>query len=101
MLEDVNPHLALWKSETAVSPEEVAFAHWLGNLEHEIGHDMDGDQDVDGYSIDLANTFFIDELTVEEAVAEFTILKKEVTPSPDVQILFSHSTVDWMNRFRL
>lgn len=42
--------------------------------------DLDGDQAVDGFSIDTAFSFFEDGLTVAEAVEEFECLIEDVTP---------------------
>lgn len=80
-LEDVNPHYALLKSELAETAEEVAFKHFVTNIEFELGHDLDGDQDTDGYSIDLAYDMFASGSEVEDAVEEFKVLKENAKPA--------------------
>ncbi len=65
-LVDVNPHLALWQSETHVSASERAWDRWVAKVEKLLGHPLDGDQDRDGYSLDFANDCFNDGVTAEE-----------------------------------
>jgi hypothetical protein len=72
---DCNPHLSLWRSETYVPPAELAWEKWLKEVEGGLAHELDGDQDKDGYSIDTAYDLYDGGLTVPEAVAEFQMLK--------------------------
>jgi hypothetical protein len=46
--------LALWASESYVSDSEREWLRWVAKVEKLIGHDLDGDQDRDGYSLDYA-----------------------------------------------
>ncbi len=55
--------------------EDNRWKHWIENVEIGLGHDLDGDQKIDGYSIDYAFDFFDDGLTSNEAVIEFTAIK--------------------------
>ena len=72
---DCNPHLALWRSETYVPPREQEWEKWAKLVEGALTHELDGDQDKDGYSMDTAYDFFDADMTVPEAVAEFQMLK--------------------------
>lgn len=69
-LDEINPHLGLWQSENYVSPHELAYEAWLVAAEKKLGHDLDGNQFRDGYSLDYAYDFFADGLTVDEYVAD-------------------------------
>lgn len=51
---EINPHLALWQSESYVSPSERAWERWVKKVEKLVGHSIDGDQDRDGFSLDYA-----------------------------------------------
>lgn len=53
-LSEINPHLGLWQSENYVSPVERAWERWVRQVEKLVGHDLDGDQRRDGYSLDMA-----------------------------------------------
>ena len=53
-LGETNPHLALWQSENYVSPGEQAWLRWVKKVERLLGHELDGNQDRDGYSLDFA-----------------------------------------------
>ncbi len=71
-LSEINPHLALWQSETAVDSSERAWLRWIAKVERPVGHDMDGDEAVDGYSLDFAyDVFSWGDYTPEEYIAEF------------------------------
>jgi hypothetical protein len=39
---------------------------------------LDGDQDIDGYSLDYAHDFFRDGLSAEEAAGEFSAMRHEI-----------------------
>ena len=67
-------HIELWQSETHVSKSERAWLKYIKAVEVKLGHDLDGDQDVDGYSIDTCHDFFCDGADVEQAVSEFRFL---------------------------
>jgi hypothetical protein len=69
---DVNPHRALWASETYVSPVERKWEKWVDATARLMGlKSLDGDQDADGYSLDYALMLFEADYTPAEAVTEF------------------------------
>ena len=70
-LDELNPHRALWQSETYVSPQERAWEKWTKQVERLMGHSLDGNQDTDGYSLDYALVLFEEDYTPAEAVTEF------------------------------
>lgn len=47
-------HLETYEAETFVSTGERAWLAFVACVERLLGHDLDGDQDRDGYSIDFA-----------------------------------------------
>lgn len=47
----MSDHLDVWAAETAAL-EPTEWEHWVGELKNMVGHDLDGDQDEDGYSYD-------------------------------------------------
>lgn len=51
-LED--PHAELLRSENYVSDGERRWLAWVKRVEQLLGHDLDGDQERDGYSMDAA-----------------------------------------------
>lgn len=70
-MQDINPHLALLQSESYVSPEELKWEAWVDALALLLGFkNMDGDQMVDGYSLDWCYDVFTDGCTVADAAAE-------------------------------
>lgn len=76
--DEVNPHLALCQSESYVSPEEKRWESFLRELEKRLVLDhLDGDQDEDGYSMDLAFDMFTDGLSARSAATEFRVLISE------------------------
>lgn len=79
---EINPHLALWQSESYVSPSERAWERWVKKVERALGHTIDGDQDRDGYSLDFACDFFDNGGTVEEYVAEVIAEKAARVAAP-------------------
>lgn len=68
-------HIELWQIETYISPQEHAWCGYVAEVEAHLGHDLDGDQDEDGYSIDRCHDFFCDGANAEQAVCEFEALK--------------------------
>lgn len=56
--------------ESYVSPRERAWERWVAKVEKLLGHDLDGNQDRDGYSLDYAYDAFADGLSVAEYAAE-------------------------------
>jgi hypothetical protein len=69
-LNETNPHAALWRSENYESPAEKRWLKWVAQVEKIVGHDLDGDQDKDGYSLDYANNAFAWGLTPQQYVAD-------------------------------
>lgn len=56
-LEDMNEFMTFRRSEAdALKP--TAFEIWADKVEKILGHDLDGDQDQDGYSLDFASDAF-------------------------------------------
>ncbi|PPF13760.1 hypothetical protein C5B92_16175 [Rathayibacter sp. AY1A4] len=47
-------HLETWKAEVDSSLAERRWLAWIGDAERAAGHSLDGDQAVDGYSMDFA-----------------------------------------------
>lgn len=53
----VNPHIDLGMQESAQArPDE--FIRWLDNAERILGHDLDGSETEDGYSLDGAGAAY-------------------------------------------
>lgn len=63
----MDEHMDLWKSETWESAHERAWLRWADELEKALGHDLDGDLNTDGYSLDTAYEMWQTGLTVLEA----------------------------------
>lgn len=72
---DVNPHLALAQSESYESPGDRAWYAFVKKAEKLLGHDLDGHQERDGYSMDRAHDWFADGETVEDFVKDVQIEK--------------------------
>lgn len=53
-----NPHYELLKSENYVSENERRWYAWVKECETVLGHNLDGDQETDGYSLDAAMAAF-------------------------------------------
>lgn len=71
-LDEINPHLALWRFETSSSGFDNRWEAWLRKVEELTGLDsLDGDEEEDGYSLDTAYDLFAADFTPEEAAAEF------------------------------
>ena len=45
-------HMAIWQAEQAVPEHEARWLMWIEEVEKLLGHDADGDQSTDGYSMD-------------------------------------------------
>lgn len=75
-LEDT--HLDLWRSETYVSPREKAWLTWIDQAQGIVGHDLDGNQDTDGYSLDFAHDAWSANLTPREYAAEVAEAKAKL-----------------------
>ena len=73
--DEINPHRALWQSETHVSTEERRWERFCRQLEAKLGHGLDGDQTVDGYSLDYLFGLFEHGYTVAEAATEVAAWK--------------------------
>ncbi len=65
-----NAHLELWVSENRVSKSEMSWNRWTNRAEKLFGHNLDGDQDIDGYSLDYAYKAWQDGLTPKQYVAK-------------------------------
>ena len=59
-------HLEFAASESAAL-EDTKWDQWIDRLEKRVGHDLDGDQDEDGYSLDDCVEMFEAGKTVSEA----------------------------------
>ena len=71
-INEVNPHLALWQSENYVSPRERQWDRFHDAVAAALQiADLDGEQDDDGYSIDMAYDMFAANLSADEAVEQF------------------------------
>lgn len=57
LLED-HPHFQLLQSESYVSPREREWERWVKKVEKLLGHNLDGNQQRDGYSLDYAYDAF-------------------------------------------
>lgn len=71
-MNDVNPHLALWQSETYVSTTELKWEAYVDAVAKCIGlTGLDGDTDKDGYSLDQAHDLFVAGCSVMDCAQEF------------------------------
>lgn len=77
-LAEINPHLALGLSESFESDSDRAWSRWVRKAERMLGHDLDGNQDRDGYSLDRASDYFAKGDTVEMYVADVIADKAEI-----------------------
>ena len=57
--------------ESGAPSSEAEWLRWIAKAERIAGHDMDGDQDVDGYSLDFAFEAFRAGLSAADHVASF------------------------------
>ena len=55
----------------APNTSEADWLRWVAKAERIAGHDMDGDQDVDGYSLDFAFEAFRAGMSAADHVASF------------------------------
>ncbi len=89
-LHDINPHLALWRSETYEHPEDIRWSRFCDDVAEALNvPHLDGDDDVEGYSIDAALSLFNEGLTVQEAAEEFAAIMEE--PRPVIDELDAHA----------
>ncbi len=63
----------------AAGRAERAWLDWAKKVETLIGHDLDGDQDADGYSIDRAVDLYESKWTAIEAADAFMDWKNTIT----------------------
>lgn len=75
-LDEINPHLALWRSETYVNQGEKAWEAWVKKVERLLGHSLDGNQKTDGYSLDFAYEAFLEGDTPADHVVEVRAQKE-------------------------
>jgi hypothetical protein len=70
--DDLNDHpFAIhMATESFVSDSERAWLKWVKKVEKLLGHDLDGNQDCDGYSLDGAYAAWETGVTAEAMVAE-------------------------------
>lgn len=68
------------RSESYVSPTEKRWLAWCKKVEKLLGHDLDGNQATEGYSIDYAHDAFMNGETPEAYVAD-VLLEKEALAS--------------------
>lgn len=52
MSEHPSDHLAIWAADNYESASTRAWLDWIDRVEKLLGHDSDGDQSEDGYSLD-------------------------------------------------
>lgn len=64
----MNDHLATWAAETATSEEEQRWFAWIAEAQRLAGHDLDGDEREDGYSLDVAHQAFRDGKTARDYI---------------------------------
>lgn len=63
-------HLAFAQAESLSLDSDARWLGWCGRAEDMLGHDLDGDQARDGYSIDGAFAAFRDGASVVEYVLD-------------------------------
>ena len=95
-LSEINPHYALLQSESYVSPTERAWEAWCKKVEKLLGHDLDGNQRRDGYSLDYAHDAFADGVAPETYVAEVRHDKKLITVADTIARLTANCTTTTM-----
>lgn len=69
-------HMAVWELERH-GMLESAWEFWVRRVEKLIGHDLDGDQDFDGYSLDTTYEMWESGLTPVEAFARIEASKRD------------------------
>ncbi|MHC4067055.1 MAG: hypothetical protein ACYSUI_21470 [Planctomycetota bacterium] len=82
---DINPHLALLQEENYVSPDEKRTEAIIDEVAARLGlKNLDGDTDVDGYSIDQAVDMITAGSDADDLVAEFEHQMDEIAnPQPE------------------
>lgn len=63
-------HLAFARTESTALDADIVWLRWCTRAEDMLGHDLDGDQARDGYSIDGALAAFRDGASVVEYVLD-------------------------------
>lgn len=63
-------HLAVAQAESLSLDSDIVWLRWCRRAEDMLGHDLDGDQRADGYSIDGAYAAFCDGASVLEYVLD-------------------------------
>lgn len=69
-LNEINPHFALWAAENYVSPHERRWERWVDKVEKILGHSLDGNQVIDGFSLDFAYDAFGTGITADSYADE-------------------------------
>lgn len=80
----MNDHLATWAAETATSVEEQRWFTWIAEARRLAGHDLDGDEREDGYSIDVAHQAFRDGKTARDYVLTIPAASIVLNGSPEL-----------------
>lgn len=57
---------------------DADWIEWVNDLEDTIGHDLDGDQQADGYSMDWIYQLWKQGHSVDQAVHDITASKREI-----------------------
>lgn len=70
MSDHPSDHIAVWEAENYESDRSRAWYAFYDAVEKLMGHDIDGDQATDGYSIDGFHDLWKAGLTPEAAVAQ-------------------------------
>jgi hypothetical protein len=64
-LAEINQHLETYEMEVYVPKSEAAWSKWYDACEKMLGHNLDGDQLEDGYSVDYAYDVFLNGISAE------------------------------------
>ena len=67
-------HMALWRSENDDSDSD--WLYWIAKVEALVGHDLDGSQTEDGYSLDTAYEMYEAGLTALQAASIVRVSEK-------------------------
>lgn len=80
MYDDLNDHpVAVFaQGESYVSDSEQQWLRWVKKVERLLGHDLDGNQDRDGYSLDLAYDCWKQGDVPEQYVSYVAVEKKRL-----------------------
>lgn len=78
MYDDPNDHpfAAFMAGEAYESPEERRWLAWCAKVERVLCHDLDGNEALDGYSMDGAYAAFEAGLTTAAYAGEVTVAKR-------------------------